>query len=210
MKLEETNRALTYSSVVQLSLSAVTTGLFLTLTLWAFGDIVHRRKTFRSHHHCLYIIGLVLATLCLSNVLDFFLGLFYHQVHEGIALALNQASSTIITLGLLQILSHLSSSLCSHPGVVQATLQFIVVGLLLPLCNLSLSNVLLHQKWIQMTEGLLVGLTLFLVSRYQLLKMSADEMLANKIVLVFQCLLVLEATSCLLVDLIGHWSTIQG
>ena len=208
MKLEETSRALSYSNVVQLSLSAVTTGLFLTLTLWAFGDIVHRRKTFRSHHHFLYLIGLVLTTLCLSNVLDFFLGLFYHQVHEGIALALNQASSVIITLGLLQILCHVGSSLCSlcsHPGVFQMTLQFIVVGLLLPLFNLSMSLVLLHQKWIQMTEGLLVGLTLFLVSRYQLLKISADEMLANKIVLLFQCWLVLEAV----VDLIGHWSTME-
>ena len=88
-------------------------------------------------NHFTYVISIVLATLCLSNVLDFFLGLFYHSLIDGLVLNISLLqASVILTLGIQHILNHCGSGWCSNPGLFQATLQFIVVCILVSIFNL--------------------------------------------------------------------------
>ena len=139
---------------------------------------------------------------------DFFFVLFYRQEvigHIDVYTSFGQVS-VVLTLGLCQILS---IGLCMvHPGLMSTLLLFVSMGLLLPglvlvlpeAAEISLSN----QKWTQLTAALVVSVALFLTGQQRMLKTSAVDMLATKVILLFQALMIVEAAGCLSVDLIEH------
>jgi len=169
--------AVSYSNVVQLSLLAVALGGYMALTIWAYSDIWIRggRKTIYTNSHFFFIIGLILTAIWLTELTHFFLFLA------------NQPS--MLTSELYK--RHIQAGLVAALGIHQSICNYFNI-------NLGLAD----QKWIHMSMCLFVTIITITTSWQQLHRISPMSMLATKVVILYQLIMLGEAVVSLMVGLI--------
>ena len=214
---------MSYNNVVQLSGLAVALGGYMALVIWAYSDIwIRGRKTiytnvidtgiaakiffkmilFFFQSHFFFIMGLILTALGLTELIHFFLFLANHP--SRITFHWYQRH---IQAGLMVALG-IHQSICNYfntnMGLMVMSLQFtgltllFFMGTLLSSSALSLS--LVDEKWILMSMCLLVTTLTIATSWQQLDRISPMSMLATKVVILYQLIMLAEAV----VSLICH------
>ena len=220
---------MSYNNVVQLSGLAVALGGYMALVIWAYSDIwIRGRKTiytnvidtgiaakifffapmilFFFQSHFFFIMGLILTVLGLTELIHFFLFLANHPFR--ITFHWYQRH---IQAGLMAALG-IHQSICNYfninMGLMVMSLQFtgltllFFMGTLLSSSALSLS--LADEKWILVSMCLLVTTLTIATSWQQLDRISPMSMLATKVVILYQLIMLAEAVVSLIVSLICH------